>query len=605
MSLIEACKEDFNKMKIALRSKIDTVRDIVNNDADLNETDDLGQTGLIWAVRKGHNTIVELLCDSSADVNVASHTGNALEIAEKGGHDDLSYGGRMGGTRDAWNNAGDDDDGPGMMDEEDSYVAKIQIYYNAEDKRKEDQKEALELYRQCVSAYEEWKSKFDSGEITEEVDDDTVTLAMKALVAETGILLHMGKDKDALSVYDRVFSFANDAAISESDFRSAVLGVLTAAADQRKRGVEAVISVFDKALRKLEELGNQSLMDETSFRLCTLYSQEGDLKNAEQVLERVHKKCQINGEDDLSKPDQLSEIYARLAQIRFESKSEDDSFLQHVYRKTCMLTTNVMDPKNDSIIKECWGKKFGNEGHWEAAFGHFLTAFKNYQTIGNNDSARRSLQYTVMANMLCDTTENPFDQQEARAFDNDLDIKAIKDLRNAYEKCDVARFKAALEAIRPDWYVSKHLHAVVRDFHERAICDLIIPYQRVRVEFLSTSLGESKEGVMDILIQLILDGRINGRINEVEGILDLRQGRNTLSQLEKAKYRALSTWAYSIESARKSMPQPEGRRSGLGAMRDQEFSDIQMGGGAAYDMMNVGSSSSRHTGGAGPGRTLF
>lgn len=121
-----------------------------------------------------------------------------------------------------------DDGGADVMD---TFVAKIQIFYSADDIKKEDPTEALKLYRQCVAAYDEWKAKTESGDVDEELDDDTITLALKALVAQISILLNKGEEQEALKVYDRVFTFAKNPSVSESDFRKEVMSVLNAAVE--------------------------------------------------------------------------------------------------------------------------------------------------------------------------------------------------------------------------------------------------------------------------------------------------------------------------------------------------------------------------------------
>eukprot|EP00472_Partenskyella_glossopodia_P003956 CAMPEP_0197528816 /NCGR_PEP_ID=MMETSP1318-20131121/26440_1 /TAXON_ID=552666 /ORGANISM="Partenskyella glossopodia, Strain RCC365" /LENGTH=71 /DNA_ID=CAMNT_0043084061 /DNA_START=82 /DNA_END=294 /DNA_ORIENTATION=+ len=69
-SFIDACKD----------GKVDTVKDLINDGEEIDQTDDLGQTGLMWAIRKGHASIVELLCDSNADVAHESQAGTVMEI---------------------------------------------------------------------------------------------------------------------------------------------------------------------------------------------------------------------------------------------------------------------------------------------------------------------------------------------------------------------------------------------------------------------------------------------------------------------------------------------------------------------------------------------
>mmetsp|Transcript_5483 Transcript_5483/g.13358 ORF Transcript_5483/g.13358 Transcript_5483/m.13358 type:complete len:103 (-) Transcript_5483:22-330(-) len=100
-ALIEACKE----------GKFEDVKELVNSgDEDLNKKDELEQTALIWAVRSGNAEIVELLCDSGADVKISSQTGTALEIAEEEGHEDIMKILKDAGA-DGGGGGGDDDGG--------------------------------------------------------------------------------------------------------------------------------------------------------------------------------------------------------------------------------------------------------------------------------------------------------------------------------------------------------------------------------------------------------------------------------------------------------------------------------------------------------------
>merc|ERR1719295_2316585 len=66
MSLVELCKNgDLEGVKAALQSG-----------ADVNTKDENGVTGLIWAVGKNHNSVVELLLNTpNIEVNLKSETG--------------------------------------------------------------------------------------------------------------------------------------------------------------------------------------------------------------------------------------------------------------------------------------------------------------------------------------------------------------------------------------------------------------------------------------------------------------------------------------------------------------------------------------------------
>ena len=74
------------------------------------------------------------------------------------------------------------------------------------------------------------------------------------------------------------------------------------------------------------------------------------------------------------------------------------------------------------------------EGEYEKAHTDFFEAFRNYDDSG---SLRRTtcLKYLVLANMLMNSTINPFDSQEAKPYKNDSEILAMTNLVSAYQVC--------------------------------------------------------------------------------------------------------------------------------------------------------------------------
>eukprot|EP00954_Amorphochlora_amoebiformis_P012909 1011744-Amorphochlora_amoeboformis.AAC.1 len=71
--MLAACKD----------GKKEAVEKLISEGEDLDEADEFGQTGLMWAIRGGHEGIVKLLVDSKADVNYKGSVGSALDIAEE------------------------------------------------------------------------------------------------------------------------------------------------------------------------------------------------------------------------------------------------------------------------------------------------------------------------------------------------------------------------------------------------------------------------------------------------------------------------------------------------------------------------------------------
>eukprot|EP01006_Ploeotia_vitrea_P024941 TRINITY_DN57745_c0_g1_i2.p1 TRINITY_DN57745_c0_g1~~TRINITY_DN57745_c0_g1_i2.p1 ORF type:complete len:307 (+),score=174.79 TRINITY_DN57745_c0_g1_i2:725-1645(+) len=277
----------------------------------------------------------------------------------------------------------------------------------------------------------------------------------------------------------------------------------------------------------------------------------GEYKEAEQQLQVLLRSCQTpDGEDDLSKGAELLEIYALAVQISVATKNE--LAMASLYEKTKNLTAAVKDPRSQSVIRECWGQMFGDQGQWQRAYGEFYNAFSNYQEIGNREKAKRCLKYVVVANMLSGGKSNPFDAREAKVYQSDADIQSIGLLRTAYEKCDVDGFQRALRLVTDDGdaFVARHLSSMVADFHARAIVKIITSYRRVRIQFLAEQLDIKPSEVETMLVRLIVEGKVQGRIDQVRGLLDLSASQNA----DAAKYSAIHSWSRALDSLTSKMP---------------------------------------------------
>jgi len=232
----------------------------------------------------------------------------------------------------------------------------------------------------------------------------------------------------------------------------------------------------------------------------------------------------------------------------------DQVKLKELFDKTKDLTAAVKDPRSQSIIRECWGQMFGDEGQWAKAKAEFFSAFIHYDEIGNAEKAKQCLKYVVVSHMLSGSDANPFDAREAKVYQNDKDIEVISQLRSAYEKCDVNGFTRALQEVdkAKDPFINKHLTSMTSDFQARSIISLIKSYRRIKIQHLAQQLNEDPARIEDILVHLILDGTILARIDQVRGILDLTQRSGGGAK----KYSAIEVWANSLSSLTTNLPQP-------------------------------------------------
>ena len=85
---------------------------------------------------------------------------------------------------------------------------------------------------------------------------------------------------------------------------------------------------------------------------------------------------------------------------------------------------------------------------------------------------------------------------------------------------------------------------MILDFHRRATLQTIKSYRRLKIAFLAARLRVTPALVEQILVQLILDGDIAGKIDQCAGVLDLTQRTGGAAK----KYAAIHQWTNTLRN---------------------------------------------------------
>jgi COP9 signalosome complex subunit 2 len=162
------------------------------------------------------------------------------------------------------------------------------------------------------------------------------------------------------------------------------------------------------------------------------------------------------------------------------------------------------------------------ERQWARAHSDFFEAFRAYDEAGSAKGRVACLKYLVLAAMLMGSQVDPFESQEAKPYKQDPEVAAMTDLVAAYQANDLARFERVLQgnaaAVRGDSFVRAHVDELRRRVRQGVVLAAARPYARVRLGFLARKLGVEVEEVEQLLVGLILDGRIQGRIDQVSAV---------------------------------------------------------------------------------------
>lgn len=74
-----------------------------------------------------------------------------------------------------------------------------------------------------------------------------------------------------------------------------------------------------------------------------------------------------------------------------------------------------------------------------------------------------------------------------------------------------------------DPFIASYIGELLRSLRTQYLIDLIKPYSRLELGFLAKQLNVGTDEVEELLIELILDGKVEGRIDQVAMRLELDQ----------------------------------------------------------------------------------
>eukprot|EP00457_Paulinella_chromatophora_P006766 gb/GEZN01006785.1/.p1 GENE.gb/GEZN01006785.1/~~gb/GEZN01006785.1/.p1 ORF type:complete len:465 (+),score=56.78 gb/GEZN01006785.1/:188-1396(+) len=388
-------------------------------------------------------------------------------------------------------------------------------------------------------------------------EDEIHSTAFNALRHIVLILFSLERLKETEAAYRELLDYFPYVSQNESDGAlDKILNDTNTGKKEHAAVRERLYAITARGLTGMKDKGN--MLFSLQMRQCQELAAQRNYGEAERLLNKIHERCKLpDGKDDAkNKGSELLAIYA--LELKMASATANSVRMRELYERTRDLTAAVKDPKVQSVIKECWGKMFGDEGNWQRAYTEFYSAFTSYQEAAEQVSAKRALKYTVMANMLCKGIGNPFAAREARVYQNDPDIVPIINLRTAYEKRDVELFAKSLATfnLTADDFIKSHMKSTIEEFQRLTTLRILKSYRRIRISELAAKLQITSDETEALLIQLILDSKLEAKIDQVKGILDL--SANTAGGA--TKYAAVDQWETSVENLIKNTPGPRGRQ---------------------------------------------
>ncbi|KAL3794400.1 hypothetical protein HJC23_012937 [Cyclotella cryptica] len=346
--------------------------------------------------------------------------------------------------------------------------------------------------------------------------------------------------------YERMLRVASssDAGISPNAVEKGVNGMLervsslvnnSNSADSTSESMARTLArdVYDLTLRAFHPhegiSPNERLWSKTNLKYGQLLYEMNETTKLQAVIRDLLASSSSNGSESESMSfDNIAQsgthtMEIAALQIQLYSRLKDTKKLRAAYHSAMAVRGGIPHPRTLAMIQELGGKMHMDARNFDDACQAFFQAFKSYDEAG--DRARlRCLKYLVMASMLHASSINPFDSHEARAHRDDPEIVAMTNLVQAFHNDDVKKFEGILQKnegrIMDDEFVREHVADLLRTIRTQVIIRTIGPYTRIRLVRIAQDLNNIPvEDVESLLVSLILDGKLDGKIDQVHGVL--------------------------------------------------------------------------------------
>ncbi|KAG8928261.1 hypothetical protein FRC03_007929 [Tulasnella sp. 419] len=427
----------------------------------------------------------------------------------------------------------EDEDGNNQSDDVENQ------YYKAKALKEDDPEAALAAFKKILDSQ---TTKNDWG--------------FKALKQSTKLLfLILHRPSEALKTYTELLTYTKSA-VTRNYAEKSINNILDYVGEGGKSGkgkgggkgkvkvdVEILEKFYEVTKDSLGEAKNDRLSVKTNLKLAKLWLDKKEYGRLNKLIRSLHELIAA-GDEDQSKGTILLEVYA--LEIQMYNDQKNFKKIKEIYNATLQVRSAIPHPRIMGVIRECGGKMWMGEKRWARASEDFFESFKNYDEAGSMQRIQ-VLKYLVLAHMLMGSEINPFDSQETKPYKNDSQIKAMTDLVDAYHRREVHTAEKILkenkETIMDDPFIRSYIGDLLRSLRTQYLIDLIKPYTRLELSFLAKQLNVDSDEVEEILVGLILEGKVEGRIDQVEQRLVLDQH----SALEKRRYAAMAKWMNSVE----------------------------------------------------------
>ncbi|KAK5649489.1 hypothetical protein RI129_000518 [Pyrocoelia pectoralis] len=389
-------------------------------------------------------------------------------------------------------------------------------YYNSKSIKEEHPTEALRSFQRVIDMQGDQKGEW----------------GFKALKQMVKINFKLKNYVETINRYKELLTYIKQS-VTKNHGEKSINSILDYTSSSKN--IELLQGFYEITLDTLKHAKNDRLWFKTNTKLGKVYLDRGEFSKVNHIIKQLYQSCQKSEvSNDVSNGNQLLEIYA--LEIQMHTQQKNHKLLKELYQRCLKVRSAIPHPIIMGVIRECGGKMHLRSANYDKAYSDFFEAFKNYDESGN---PRRTtcLKYLLLTSMLMKSDINPFDSQEVKPYKVDPEIQAMTDLITAYYNTDMKTFETIFQqnkaTLLEDSFIREHIEDLIKSVRTQVLLSLIKPYRKIKLKFISEELNIPEDDTENLISLCVLDGLIQGRIDQVKQVLVMNGAKNVA---EVARY---------------------------------------------------------------------
>eukprot|EP01126_Amoeba_proteus_P028226 TRINITY_DN2786_c0_g1_i5.p1 TRINITY_DN2786_c0_g1~~TRINITY_DN2786_c0_g1_i5.p1 ORF type:complete len:494 (+),score=106.89 TRINITY_DN2786_c0_g1_i5:335-1816(+) len=348
-----------------------------------------------------------------------------------------------------------------------------------------------------------------------ELMDEKTKYGLKALKTLILNSFNAGKSADVLSYAEKMTKSYKQQMRENMQSITTLLEKLSDSPD--------LLRLADLVLEVVNPKDNKTKIKITLLKAKCLANKGGNDREIRAILDEAHDLCRNpDGSDNVGQSNLLLDIYGM--KITMADEKENNKLLKVLFEKAVLLSTSGLASNTVlGVIFRAGGRSRMRDCKYADASQHFFEAFKNYDECRNADMAVECLKLLVFSTLLSGSKVNPFDDKRAASYGSRNEIKSYEKLVKDVLGRNIDGFENSIKPMVRDDVVKKYVVHLRRLVQKDVFLDLVKPYSNISVKFVASKIHATDEETEELLVELILDRKIEGVIDQSTGVVTMKR----------------------------------------------------------------------------------